>query len=265
MRKEFVVSREDENEEKRIGGLLPLNLQFFAGKAGDDDNNDDNNSDGNADVDDNSDADDNSDDNNDDSNKAVKSGKNKAVKSGKNGKTFSQDEVSKMMSKEKRQGRDAALRELGIDPKDKKAVEAVKAYIDSKKTDDERAAEKDTEVREANRRAQIAEAKAEAMTMGVKPQFVDDLITLVLSKKSDDSELDLKTTIGEFKTKYPVWFGKSEDDGDESDNENKTGRRGTGSTFKGKDKKGKGKDEGLGARLAAQRKSSSKKKSYWNN
>lgn len=255
MRKEFVVSREDENEEKRIGGLLPLNLQFFAGKGddGDDDDNDDDDSDDDN-SDDNADDDDNSDDNNDDSNKP-----------GKGGKTFSQDEVTKMMSKEKRQGRDAALRELGIDPKDKKAVEAVKAYIDSQKTDDERAAEKDTEVREANRRAQIAEAKAEAMTMGVKPQFVDDLITLVLSKKSDDSELDLKTTIGEFKTKYPVWFGKSEDDEDESDDENKTGRRGTGSTFKGKDKKGKGKDEGLGARLAAQRKSSSKKKSYWNN
>lgn len=252
MRKEFVVSREDENEGKRVGGLLPMNLQFFAEKGGngDDDDNDDN-SDTDDNSDDNSDADDDSGDNNDDNNK-----------SGKGGKTFSQDEVTKMMSKEKRQGRDAALRELGIDPKDKEAVESIKAYIDSKKTDDEKAAEKDIEVREANRRAQIAEAKAEAMTMGVKPQFVDDLITLVLSKKSDDSELDLKTVIGEFKTKYPVWFGKSED---ESDDENKTGKKGTGSTFKGKDKKGKGKDEGLGARLAAQRKGSSKKKSYWNN
>lgn len=250
MRKENFEVDKNEGITRTRGMGMPMNLQFFANKSEEDD--DDNDDDGNDD-------DDNDDDGNDDSSD---DGKGK----GKSGKTFSQDEVTRMMSREKKQGREAVLRELGIDPKDKKAVDAVKAYIDSQKTDDDKAAEKDTEVREANRRAQIAEAKAEAMTMGVKPQFVDDLITLVLSKKSDDTDLDLKTVIGEFKTKYPVWFGKSDDD-DDNDEKDKTGKKGTGSSFRDKGK-GKGKTDvkGMGARLAAQRKGSSgKKKSYWGN
>lgn len=249
MRKENLVlaNGSDENVRTRGDGKMPMNIQFFAKSSDDDD--DDNPDDDDDEVDDN--QDDNDDDSDDD-------------EGNKSGKTFSQEEVTRMMSREKKQGREAVLRELGIDPKDKKAVDAVKAYIDSQKTDDDKAAEKDTEVREANRRAQIAEAKAEAMTMGVKPQYVDDLIILVLSKKSDDSELDLKTAIGEFKTKYPVWFGKSDD---EDDDKGKTGKKGTGSSFKGKEKdKSKGTEKGLGARLAAQRRSSgSKKKSYWGN
>lgn len=249
MRKENFEVNENEGITRTRGMGMPMKLQFFANKPENDDDDDDLDDDDNDDDDNDDDDDDSSDD-----------GKGK----GKSGKTFSQDEVTRMMSREKKQGREAVLRELGIDPKDKKAVDAVKAYIDSQKTDDDKAAEKDTEVREANRRAQIAEAKAEAMTMGVKPQYVDDLITLVLSKKSDDSELDLKTAIGEFKAKYPVWFGKSDD---EDDDKGKTGKKGTGSSFKGKEKdKSKGTEKGLGARLAAQRRSSgSKKKSYWGN
>lgn len=182
-------------------------------------------------------------------------------------KTFTQAQVTKMMTREKNQGRNAVYKELGIDPKDSKAIAMVKALIDSQKTDDQKAAEKeaaDQSARaEAEQRAAVAEAKAEAMMLGVKPQYVDDLVTLALAKMSDDS--DLKTIIGEFKTKYPVWFGASdEDDDDKGKGKNKTGQKGTGSSVKdtGKNKTGD-KEQGLGARLAAQRKSSSKKSSYW--
>lgn len=186
----------------------------------------------------------------------------------KNDKTFTQSQVTKMMTREKNQGRNSVYKELGIDPKDSKAVAAVKAFIDSQKTDEQRQAEKDAEAqnkaREAEQRAQLAEAKAEAMMLGVKTQYVDDVVTLALAKMTEDS--DLKTIIGELKTKYPAFFGESEKDDKDEKGKGKTGQKGTGSTVKGSDKEKKGEEnKGLGARLAAQRKSGSKKSSYWGN
>ena len=205
------------------------------------------------------------------SDKDDKSGKDKDEDDkGKSGKTFTQEQVNKMMTREKNQGRNAALKELGIDPKDSKMVAMVKALIESQKTDEQKTAEKDAEAQnkmnEAEQRAQIAEAKAEAMMLGVKTQYVDDVVTLALAKMTEDS--DLKTIIGEFKTKYPAWFGESEDDdkGDKNKGKDKTGQKGTGSSVKtSKEDKGKGEEKGLGARLAAQRRGTGKKSSYWGN
>lgn len=182
------------------------------------------------------------------------------------GKTFTQDQVTKMMTREKNQGRNAAYKEMGIDPKDDKMVKMFKAFVESQKTDDQKAAEKESEnqtkINEAEQRAMVAEAKAEAMMLGVKPQYVEDIVTLALAKMTDGS--DMKTIIGEFKTKYPVWFGESEEDNkDDKDSKKQTGQKGTGSSVKSdKEKKGE-ENKGLGARLAAQRKTSNKKSSYW--
>lgn len=211
------------------------------------------------------------DNNKDDSGKSDKDDKSDKDKGGddkdRSSKTFTQEQVNKMMTREKNQGRSAALRELGIDPKDSKMIAMIKAFIESQKTDEQKAAEKDaenqTKMNEAERRAQIAEAKAEAMMMGVKTQYVEDVVTLALAKMTEDS--DLKTIIGEFKTKYPIWFGESEDnDNDEKDKEkSKTGQKGTGSSIKAS-KEDKGKEvKSLGARLAAQRRGTGKKSSYW--
>ena len=213
-------------------------------------------------------------DNKDDSGKSGKDDKSGKGKDGddksKSGKTFTQEQVNKMMTREKNQGRNAALKELGIDPKDSKMVAMVKALIESQKTDEQKAAEKDaenqTKMNEAEHRAQVAEAKAEAMMMGVKTQYVDDMVTLALAKMTEDS--DLKTIIGEFKTKYPAWFGESEDDdkGGKDKGKGKTGQKGTGSSVTtSKEDKGKGEEKGLGARLAAQRRGTGKKSSYWGN
>ena len=205
-------------------------------------------------------------DNKDDSGKSDdKSGKDD--KGSKSGKTFTQDQVTKMMTREKNQGRNAAYKEMGIDPKDQKMVNMFKAFVESQKTDEQKASEKEAEnqskVSEAEQRAQVAEAKAEAMMLGVKSQYVDDVVTLALAKMSEDS--DLKTIIGEFKTKYPVWFGESSDEDDKGKDKGKTGQKGTGSSVKNSDKEKKDTEtKGLGARLAAQRKTS-KKSSYWGN
>lgn len=204
---------------------------------------------------------------NDESEKQNENGEDKD-KGSKGGKTFTQEQVNRMMTREKNQGRNAVYKELGIDPKDTKMVSMFKAFIESQKTDEQKAAEKESEdkakITEAEERAKVAEAKAEAMMLGIKTQYVEDAVTLVLAKMTEDS--DLKTIIGELKTKYPVWFGESEDEDKGNKNKGKTGQKGTGSSVKSSKEDGKkGEEKGLGARLAAQRRGSAKKSSYWGN
>ena len=204
-------------------------------------------------------------DNKGDSGKSGDNNSGKEDKGSKSNKTFTQDQVNRMMTREKNQGRNTVYKELGIDPKDSKMVNMFKAFIESQKTDEQKASEKEAEnqskMNEAEKRAQVAEAKAEAMMLGVKSQYVEDVVTLALAKMTEDS--DLKTIIGEFKTKYPVWFGESSEEDSKSKDKGKTGQKGTGSSVKNSDKEKKdNENKGLGARLAAQRKTG-KKSSYW--
>ncbi len=180
-------------------------------------------------------------------------------------KTFTQAQVTRMMSKEKKQGKNSVYKELGIDPKDTKMIAMFKAFVNSQKSDEdiaaENKAENDAKLAEAERKALTAELKAEAMMMGVKTQYVEDIVTLAMSKMTDE-DADAKVIMGEFKKKYPVWFGEGSDE----DDSESTGKKGTGSSISNKDKNNKGeKNKSLGARLAAQRKqqNDSNKSSFW--
>lgn len=180
--------------------------------------------------------------------------------------TFTQAQVNRMMTKEKNQGRNSVYKELGIDPKDSKAIAQFKAFIEAQKTDEQKAAEQQAEANskaaENERRVVVAEAKAEAMIMGVRLQYVDDVVTLALAKMADGD--DIKTVLGEMKTKYPVWFS-----GDSEEEKEAVGKKGTGSSVatdkSNSSNKKKEEVTGIGKRLAAQRKSSQKKSSYWGN
>ncbi len=180
-------------------------------------------------------------------------------------KTFTQKQVSSMMAKEKKQGRDAAYREMGIDPNDTKMVNMFKAFVDSQKTEEEKQqqqnAENATKIAEAEHRAQVAEAKAEAMKAGAKPEFVDDIVALAMTKVDDNT--DINSVIGDLKTKYAIWFGV-----EESDEGKETGKKGTGSSVGGSGTgSGKGGEQNLGQRLAASRQQSNaggkERKSFW--
>lgn len=181
----------------------------------------------------------------------------------KGGKLFTQKEVNRFTAREKEQGRNSVYKALGLDPKDKKTIEAVKSFVESQKTEEqknaEREAENNTKLLELEQRAMLAEAKAEVMALGVKGQFVDDAVTLALAKVNDDN--DLKTVISSFKDKYPIWFKPSEEDEKSS-----VGQRGTGSSVNNSKETNDGKHKnGLGARLATQRRGNHKKSSYWGN
>lgn len=177
-------------------------------------------------------------------------------------KTFTQEQVNRIMSKEKKQGRNSILKELGINPNDEKALDNLKTLIGSQKTNEEKALEKEianqTALQEAERRVMIAESKVEAVKEGIKSQFVDDAITLAIAK-SENGEVDIKSVLAEFKVKYPMWFEDSN-----SDENPKAGQKGTGSSI-GADKKNNN-SQGIGKRLAAQRKTRNDvKKTYWSN
>lgn len=181
----------------------------------------------------------------------------------KGGKLFTQKEVNRFTAREKEQGRNSVYKALGLDPKDKKTIEAVKSFVESQKTEEqknaEREAENNTKLLELEQRAMLAEAKAEVMALGVKGQFVDDAVTLALAKVNDDN--DLKTVISSFKDKYPIWFKPSEED-----EKGSVGQRGTGSSVNNSKETNDGKHKnGLGARLATQRRGNHKKSSYWGN
>ena len=202
-------------------------------------------------------------DNHDDDNNGTNASNTDDNKSGnKGGKLFTQKEVNRFTAREKEQGRNSVYKALGLDPKDKKTIEAVKSFVESQKTEEqknaEREAENNTKLLELEQRAMLAEAKAEVMALGVKGQFVDDAVTLALAKVNDDN--DLKTVISSFKDKYPIWFKPSEED------KGSVGQRGTGSSVNNSKETNDGKHKtGLGARLATQRRGKQKKSSYCGN
>lgn len=127
-----------------------------------------------------------------------------------NGKTFTQAEVTAMATREKQQGRAAVLRELGIDPDDKDAINRYKQVIKDNQTKEEQLTTqlntKTAEANSATARAEAAESKLTAIKKGVNPTLVDDVIVLAMSKVTDDKPLD--KVLDEMKTTYPNFFGE---------------------------------------------------------
>lgn len=176
--------------------------------------------------------------------------------------TFSQLDVNRMMAREKKQGRNSVYNELGIDPNDAKSIELIKTLMGATKAQNAESGDAgmiDQRVAEAERRAIVAEAKSEAMMLGVKPQFVDDVVTLALAHMEEQGDgAEFKTIIGEMKTKYATWFGGSDDPKETK------GQKGTGSSIRSESGSNASKnDDGIGKRLAAQRKPSKRNFSYW--
>lgn len=176
-------------------------------------------------------------------------------------KTFTQEEVTKMMAKEKRQGKRSALKELGIDPKDKETLSKIKELISSKSNNESSSSDEknNSEIKEYEKRVKVAETKSAAMIQGAKSNFVEDIVVLALAKIDDyEDEDELKDAISEIKSKNPTWFSDgSNDENNETDN-------GTGSSVHTGNKSSK-KSDSLGSRLAATRvKSNKSKSSFWN-
>lgn len=188
--------------------------------------------------------------------------------------TFTQEQVNRMMTNEKNQGRAAAFREMGIDPNDPNTANMMnmfKAFMASMQSPEQQiqnqVAQQQIKIVEAESRAKKAEVKAEAMQLGVLSQYVDDVVVIIMSKLDDKT--DVKSVVRELKTKYPVWFNidNNQNNGgtqNQSQNNN-AGQNGTGSSVGNVSGNGGQNSNitGIGARLAASRKSSNKKSSFW--
>lgn len=181
---------------------------------------------------------------------------------GKSGKTFTQEEVNRLMKAEKESAKKALLKELGVEDA-KTAKEGLAKYreiLDKDKTDADKAKEDlaaETKAKgEAEKRALLAEAKVEVLSAGCNPEYLDDVITLAMKKVTD--EKDLATVVKEMKEdqKYKAFFvaggSGSEDHG--------TGGGGGYRRKQDSDKKGS-----LGSRLGEQRAKSNAKNPYFNN
>ena len=166
------------------------------------------------------------------------------------GKTYTQAQINSMMANEKRTARQALLKELGFEVSDDQSytttVANIKKTLDAGKTqqqlDQEAKNKAEGEAKDANARADLAEMKVSALTAGVKPDRLDDMIILAQAKIAGGQKTD--QVFADLKKSYPDAFGieSSGGTGSHVNPANKTGNDG----------------ESRGTRLAKQNKPSVK-------
>lgn len=130
-------------------------------------------------------------------------------------KTFTQEEVNRMLANEKRQGRQAALKALGLDPNDKDAEKNAKAILDNQKTQAERDSEAvknaQTAQADAEAKAIAAERKLSTLTSGCKKEFIEEVIALASAKVNDSTNFE--AALKAVKEKCPAFFDDDNDPG----------------------------------------------------
>lgn len=146
--------------------------------------------------------------------------------------TFTQTEVNRMMKAEKESGRKSILKELGV--KDvtsaKEGLEKYQKYLESQQTDLEKATAAATQAttaqREAEARANVAEACLVAIQNGVNAEFAKDLVSIAFSKKTDEQTIEEVITSMKDNAAYSGFFkqeSKSEGTGTPLGNKKLTG------------------------------------------
>ena len=225
-------------KNKELEARLPLNLQFFAGA--DDDKDEEEGKEGTEGS-----AGGESDD--DDDNK------------GRSEKTFTQTEVSAMMTREKKEGRKALLKQLGFktEAEAKQAMALYNALMDSQRSEEEKEKENNKrlagEKSDAEKRAEAAENKLACLTAGVHKEALEDVLAIASGKVTEEKSLDKVLEEMAKNPRYASFFGTEDAEG------------GTGSSFGHGKKKGDGDKKGsYGASLAkSQKENGNKKKSYF--
>ena len=131
-------------------------------------------------------------------------------------KTFTQEDVNKLLAREKRKGKASVLKELGLNPEDKDAIANLKKILgehqtDSEKKDNELKAAQDTASKETNR-ANKAEQKLKVLMAGCKKDFVDEVTAMALAKADEDTDFD--AALEAVKKKMAACFDEEEEDQD---------------------------------------------------
>lgn len=155
-----------------------------------------------------------------------------------------QPEANPAPQDQQQAARQAILKELGFEVKagqdEKETLQTIKAALDAGKTQAQLDAEArktaEREREEAQTKAAQLEMKVTALSAGVDPAYLEDVIVLAQAKMQSGMTAD--KVMKELQEKYPVFFGKSN-----------AGGSGTGHSNNPPRKPGEG-HEGLGQRLA---------------
>lgn len=127
-------------------------------------------------------------------------------------KTFTQEEVNKLVAKEKRKGRHSFLRELGLDPENKDAVANLKKLLEDNQSEGERRDKALKDAQDATSkettRANAAERKLAVLLAGCNKDFVDEVTAMALAKMSED--VDFEEALEAVKKKMPSCFTTAE-------------------------------------------------------
>ena len=176
-------------------------------------------------------------------NNSTKDDANKATNASESPKTYTQEEVTKMMADEKRQGKNSVLRALGLKTVDegKAALNAAKAAVDANKTEEQLAADALNAANSAKTAAEndllVAKRTIAVMKAGFNPQYADEVVAIAALKVTDDK--DFETVLEEMKASHAFYLTS----------ETKP-KEGTGTAASGYKKSSNVNEESYGERLA---------------
>lgn len=174
-------------------------------------------------------------------------------------KTFTQDDVNRIIAAEKHKNQNSVYKALGFESSEeaKEFVEKYKKQEDDKKDEltkaQERTAALEKEKADETHKAQMVEYKFKVVEEGCDPKNAGDVVTLAVGRMSDDK--DFEAALKEVKESYPTMFESS----------SSKGGTGSGGNPPRPGKPSGGESSGLGKRLAEQRKNGVKKTSFFQN
>lgn len=135
-------------------------------------------------------------------------------------KTFTQDEVNAIGTREKNQGKNSILKMFGCaDEKTAKAeAEEFRKWKESQKTEEEKKNEAAQQLKdsaaESEKRAIAAENKLSALTAGVSAESIDDALAIALLKVTEEKPLDKVFEEMKKEPRYAGFFGASQSSSD---------------------------------------------------
>jgi len=124
---------------------------------------------------------------------------------------FTQEDVTRIATKENEKGKRSAFNAIGINPDDSDTLAAIQVFLAERnkpaKPDNTSSDEALRKVAEVESRLFRSETKATLLASGMQADYVDDALVLIEARK-DTEGFSVDAQAESFKTKYPFWFGQ---------------------------------------------------------
>lgn len=129
-------------------------------------------------------------------------------------KTFTQEQVNGIAAKESKKAQENLLKELGVEDFEsaKDGLQKLKEWQESQKSEAEKKEEalkaKDDEINDYKSKYETTLAENSALKLGVKSDYLEDVITLAKAKLSDQVSMD--EAMKEVVEKYPHFTNRAD-------------------------------------------------------